>query len=90
MQISVGLTMVLSFVTTNIVSMRAGPVIREMTVVTSVMRKIVQVKLLDQILTHFILMDYPMNIDTISMEKCILYFKGFVSQNFYKMMYFCP
>ena len=49
MQISVGLTMVLSFVTTNIVSMRAGPVIREMTVGTSAMRKTVQVKLLDQL-----------------------------------------
>ena len=68
MQISVGLTMVLSFVTTNIVSMRAGPAIREMTVATSVMRKIVQVKLLDQILTHFILMDYPIHINTVSME----------------------
>ena len=60
--------MVLSFVTTNIVSMRAGPVIREMTVGTSAMRKIVQVKLLHQILTLFILMDYTIHIDTISME----------------------
>ena len=90
MQISVGLTMVLSYVTTNIVSMRAGPVIREMTVGTLVMSKIVQVKLLDQILTLFILMDYPIYIATFSMEYCILYFKGFASQNFYKMMHFCP
>ena len=27
-------------------------------------------------LTHFYLMDYPLHIDTISMELSILYFKG--------------
>ena len=41
-------------------------------------------------LTLFILMDDPKHIDTISMELSIVYFKGLLGQNFYKMMYFCP
>ena len=35
-------------------------------------------------------MEYPIHIDTISMELSILYFQWVASQNFYKMMYFCP
>ena len=34
-------------------------------------------------------MDYPIHIDTISMEMSILYFYGVAGQNFYKMMNFC-
>ena len=35
-------------------------------------------------------MDYPILIDTVSMELSNLYFKGVTGQNFFQMMYFCP
>ena len=44
-------------------------------------------------LTLFILMDFLIHVYRINMELPILYFKGLsvvVSQNFYKMMFFCP
>ena len=41
-------------------------------------------------LTFFILIDYPIHIETVSMELSILYFKGLTFKIFYKMMYFCP
>ena len=41
------------------------------------------------VITVFILMDYPIHIDTINMALSIRYFRG-LPVSFYKMMYLCP
>ena len=39
-------------------------------------------------LTHFILMEFPMHVERISMKLYIFCFNGIAGQNFYKMMFF--